>query len=832
MTGGKLLAGSILDEEIALETRAIRDGVERYRDLAAKSIERGDGASLKPAERLLLHWYEPMTLAVKEEQRSIRKGEPEVGRGVHGPPLLLIDPERTAVLVIREVLGACMAEPTGLPVTRLAYSIGRSYFGEANLDLLREEDSSRRTARRERIEGGGDPKDHPDEETLLLRELDRRVRNLSACKVNWWAKKTLTDPVWNRRACLHVGMQLLWLLIGIASAADYQQEFKLAFHVARRRSGRKFKSYLTMDQAVHDLIEQGHEARQFLRPRYLPMIVPPYPWTAEAQGGYVHVRTPFVSKPTPEQKAALKAADLTVIHDALNTISGTPWRVNANIRDTVCKLWLEGGNVAGIPGAEPLPKPPQPPDMETNQAAKRAWKKAAAKVYTLNIRGKADRREFLHRLSVATDMHDREAFYFPHQLDFRGRGYPIPPHLNHQGNDICRGLLEFSEEKTSDDSAWWSLVHAANCAGFDKEGFDERVEWSRRMLPQFERIARSPLDTVDIWTTANGKPIKKPFQFLAACIAAVEEGARRCVPVQVDGTANGLQHFAALGRDRRGAAVVNLSPGARPNDIYGDVAEDIRPVVESDARSGNAIASLCLPFIDRDVTKPNVMTTPYGVTQRGAKDQVRSKLKRSDDRPNGLEGDDLWNGSMYLSGVIMDSISRFCASATTIMAYLKECAVQITKTGETVRWVTPLGFPVVQPYRRLRHVQIFTVMHRVTVAFHDEALPVDVRDQCDGIAPNYVHSLDSTHMFMVARRCKAEGITFAAVHDSFWTHAATMTRLCEILREEFVNLHRRPLLQELVAQFRSTYPGVMFPEPPPPGDFDIEEVLKSRYIFS
>jgi len=31
--------------------------------------------------------------------------------------------------------------------------------------------------------------------------------------------------------------------------------------------------------------------------------------------------------------------------------------------------------------------------------------------------------------------------YFPHNMDFRGRVYPIPPHLNHMGADINRGLL-------------------------------------------------------------------------------------------------------------------------------------------------------------------------------------------------------------------------------------------------------------------------------------------------------------------------------------------------------------------------------------------------------
>lgn len=37
--------------------------------------------------------------------------------------------------------------------------------------------------------------------------------------------------------------------------------------------------------------------------------------------------------------------------------------------------------------------------------------------------------------------------------------------------------------------------------------------------------------------------------------------------------------------------------------------------------------------------------------------------------------------------------------------------------------------------------------------------------------------------------CLATGIDFAGVHDSFWTHAGTVERMNELLREKFVDLH-------------------------------------------
>jgi hypothetical protein len=34
-----------------------------------------------------------------------------------------------------------------------------------------------------------------------------------------------------------------------------------------------------------------------------------------------------------------------------------------------------------------------------------------------------------------------QLLWFPHNMDFRGRVYPIPPHLNHMGSDLAKSLL-------------------------------------------------------------------------------------------------------------------------------------------------------------------------------------------------------------------------------------------------------------------------------------------------------------------------------------------------------------------------------------------------------
>lgn len=44
------------------------------------------------------------------------------------------------------------------------------------------------------------------------------------------------------------------------------------------------------------------------------------------------------------------------------------------------------------------------------------------------------------------------------------------------------------------------------------------------------------------------------------------------LPIHQDGSCNGLQHYAALGRDQVGAESVNLAPADRPQDVYSSVA--------------------------------------------------------------------------------------------------------------------------------------------------------------------------------------------------------------------------------------------------------------------
>ena len=73
-----------------------------------------------------------------------------------------------------------------------------------------------------------------------------------------------------------------------------------------------------------------------------------------------------------------------------------------------------------------------------------------------------------------------------------------------------------------------------------------------------------------------------PWQLLATCMelrnawACGNEEEYQCAwPVHVDGSCNGLQHYAALGRDLSGGAAVNLMPAPKPQVRLWTVCDSI-----------------------------------------------------------------------------------------------------------------------------------------------------------------------------------------------------------------------------------------------------------------
>ncbi len=74
-----------------------------------------------------------------------------------------------------------------------------------------------------------------------------------------------------------------------------------------------------------------------------------------------------------------------------------------------------------------------------------------------------------------------------------------------------------------------------------------------------------------------------------------------------DGSCNGLQHYAALGRDQAGAESVNVAPAAAPRDVYSDVVALVEAERRRDAAAEGSehaeIARLLEGVVERKVSE-------------------------------------------------------------------------------------------------------------------------------------------------------------------------------------------------------------------------------------
>jgi DNA-directed RNA polymerase len=125
-------------------------------------------------------------------------------------------------------------------------------------------------------------------------------------------------------------------------------------------------------------------------------------------------------------------------------------------------------------------------------------------------------------------------------------------------------------------------------------------------------------------------------------------------------------------------------------------------------------------------------------------------------------------------------------------------------------WTTPLRMPVSQPYRKSRVQLIETCLQDIQFMSPDRTDPVNRRKQLQAFPPNFIHSLDASHMLLSALNCDRLGMTFAAVHDSFWTHACDVDGMNRVLRDSFIDIHSEPVVERLAKEFEARYRHALY----------------------
>lgn len=554
------------------------------------------------------------------------------------------------------------------------------------------------------------------------------------------------------------------------------------------------------------------------------MIEPPLPWDAETNGGG-GFHTPEMQRLSAYavQGKGPTAVSPNVVR-TLNNLQRVEWRINKPVLDAVRKLAIRQDIGKQIIGADPGPKPEYADEFTPEQ--KKTWKNQARIWYTEKKRRAVLYRKSLRTFNEAGSLTGYAGLWFSYFADSRGRVYSRSGDVSPQGTDLGKGLLSLRVGKPLGPTGeYWFRIHGANKFGLDKLPLAERAQWSYDNDAAILATAADPLSNRE-WAVADS-----PVQYLAWAMEYAEfradpSGFVSRLPMSQDGTCNGLQNFSALMCDHIGGRATNLLPGDAPRDIYDDVAKRVTELLQAMPSS---------PFrdgwlkhgINRKITKRTTMTLPYGVTR------YASSMFINDDyleamQPVEFEKAAYGDAANFLSHVLWAALDDVVIKSREVMEWLKGWARHAASVGAPVSWATPSGLRVVSEYEKMAVTTVKSVAFATRIKLYKpEDGSIDLTKTANAVAPNFVHSLDASHLSRVVNRAADEGIVIAAIHDDYGTHAADTETLHRIIREEFVAMYTgNTILQDMA---EST--GYVRP-PPDLGELDLKQVLSSTYFFA
>ena len=459
-----------------------------------------------------------------------------------------------------------------------------------------------------------------------------------------------------------------------------------------------------------------------------------------------------------------------------------------------------------------------------------------------------------------------KTFYQEVSCDYRGRVYYAESFLEFQGSDLARSLFLFENKKEiTERGLFWLKVHTAGCynksfsindipsyfttdystylksegldtISLDKITLEDRVAWVDNNFNTIAGIAK---------TKYIDQSAEKPYSLLACCCEIANYMRYKAkglpyksgFPIPIDGSNNGWQHLAAMSKDKQAGKLVSLMPTDIQKDFYVAVAKELIGLMP------NYFENKKMPMKDirKGIAKRGSMTRAYSAgKQRIAKNMYDDcHVEGFTVKYNITEQE-----CGELASNLIKAINAVCSGPLKTTKYMQKIAEHELNCGRNqLSWHTPSGFPVVykaflqherkhkgtirgipnNPKGRINHVIKVDVLNKET----KEKVPCR-RSFASGISPNVVHSYDASHM---ANTICIFNSSFAAVHDSFNTHASEVDFLQEVTKMTFVAQYDIPdFFNNLMDTLMLNKNTFAYPQPEA-GDLDLQQVYDSKYFF-
>lgn len=697
---------------------------------------------------------------------------------------------------------------------------------------------------------------NPSRNVVVLNGIDQRVQGFyrRAYALAWMKRDNYQAPKWNHQDLMQLSACLVNLIVDNTSYFEYCQQ------------GATLSVQPT--QALLDAWATNEDNAISNAYRLCPTIIPPKPWESYEEGGYYgELQSSTSLLRLRDQRTAfgkrylkkLGQMELASVRKAINSIQATPWKINAKILEVMQRIVELGGGRAGIPYINEAPKPMILPENPSEEQLK-DYRKVMVGYYKDETSRKSLALRAIGNIKTAEEFSKYDQIYFPCNMDFRGRVYPLPS-FSFQGDDLNKGLILFADAPACEDmeDIDWLAVHGANLAGVDKVSYDDRKQWVKDNEQDILASAIDPLGHT-FWMNQD-----EPCQFLAFCFEwqawktwetehSSPKGFVSGIPIAFDGTCSGLQHFSAILRDPVGGAAVNLLPSDKPNDIYGVVAAKVNETITQDLKTGTIddVVDTKIKFgtktlaqvwhmhgVTRKVTKRSVMTLAYGSKEYGFRDQIYEDIISKDmqeQKENSVFSDaNCWQASAYMAKLIWNAVRTTVVAAVEGMKWLQDCAKLVTKKGQVVTWTTPMGLPIQQSYMECesRQVRLRCAGKNIRLYSLNMTGNIDKRAQAQGVAPNFIHSMDASHLQLTVCNAVDAGIHhFAMIHDSYGAPVAQAKHMYKVVRESFIKMYTDHDVLESFRDDMKKLSDTKLPDFPARGILDLNEIIKSKYIFS
>lgn len=674
-------------------------------------------------------------------------------------------------------------------------------------------------------------------QTKFFKNWDKRRRNAFIKKV-----AAMADATPKQKA--DFGHAMLRL-------AEASELIQLHEHKERPTSRlKKLKSTLFVGlnpELLQYIVTRVEEYAQRLDPNHLPMLCKPVPYTDTEMGGFMDWT--IRGKQRVRNEEATSDVDIfsPVTLTVINALQDSEWRINTRVLDVMQHFWDNSLAIGAAPCSDAVEiKEMRPfPEGDDKQAIA-LWMEEKSEAWNAWYRNMNSRLQHSLRLREANKI-KKFVVWHAYFVDFRGRFYSDSYLMHPQGGDLDKALI-YAAQPVDCPNPYWVKVNLANLYGVDKCSFDERVAWVDANMEMFKAINEDPIGTRADWEDDAPKK-NTSFQRLAAIFDLIEvvygSGQTR-VPVQIDGACNGVQHWAALTRDKIVGEQVNLTPSDKPQDVYQVVADRCTELCMGtidDHGWHEKFLSQWAGTIPRKATKRAVMCDPYGISKFRVEYYIDA------------EGHMNWIPEKKMRRYAAKRLANLIEQAKLeVMAHCnhgKQFVTLLTgwvadEIDKPISFVTPSGFTFINHYNKVAEqrsrVRIwnkgFTLTDLTDLRFGMYTDEFDHDKAASGMPPNFVHALDAAHMSLVILRMAQMGIEFfSMIHDSYGVLAPYVTMLRDVTKETFYDIHSQDQLK-LLLQRAEELVGKPLPEKHPAwqhylerGSLDIRGVLDSEYLF-